>query len=47
MTEMFRGVAPSIKRFDFSLPYDNLEDFLGRLIVTGRRPTALNSLNSV
>ncbi len=31
MTEMFRDVVPSIERFDFSLPYDNLEDLLGRL----------------
>lgn len=31
MTEMFKGVISSIQRFDFSLPYDNLEDLLGRL----------------
>lgn len=32
MTEMFKGVVSSVERFDFSLPYDNLEDFLGRLV---------------
>ncbi|MFC1568296.1 ATP-dependent endonuclease [Candidatus Margulisiibacteriota bacterium] len=32
MTELMNSVIPSIKRFDFSLPYDNLEDFLGKLI---------------
>lgn len=32
VSEIVTSVVPSIKKFSFSLPYNNLEDFLGRLI---------------
>ncbi|MHC4183251.1 MAG: ATP-dependent nuclease, partial [Planctomycetota bacterium] len=32
MTEYIHKSIPSIERFDFSLPHDNLEDFLGKLL---------------
>ena len=31
MTDLVGATAKGIKRFDFSLPYDNLEDFLGKI----------------
>lgn len=32
VSEMIHSVIPTIERFDFSLPYDDLEEFLGKLI---------------
>lgn len=32
ISDLFNSAMPNIKRFDFSLPYADLEDFLGKLI---------------
>ena len=34
VSNIISAVIPTIRRFSFSLPYDNLEDFLGRLLFT-------------
>lgn len=34
VSDIVHSVVPNITKFSFSLPYDNLEDFLGRLVFT-------------
>ena len=44
-SDIISAVIPSIKKFSFSLPYDNLEDFLGRLLFNFHETHLIESIH--